>query len=295
VRPLLNALLSNQPLAAEEIADLAKRRLRLKIPQLREALQEHQMNDHHRWLIGQSIRHIVFLDEQWEELEVRIQGLLEPYRSSYELWLSIPGIKEHTAATILSEMGANREQFPSADGLCSWAGLCPGNNRSGGKSRSRSCHIQKANKFLLVGLVEASWAAARRRGTRLEAQFRRWSTSRGGKRAVIALSHSVLRTIYAMLRDGVAYREPDPRMGVERERARQIRHHAKRLRELGMEPEACDQLIESMMQASPCSSPAPTAVPLEYITSERPTKPCRGALGFRARAHRAQRRRKSSL
>src|SRR5215831_5750788 len=109
---LLNALLSNQPLAAEEIADLAKRRLRLKIPQLTEALQEHQMNDHHRWLIGQSIRHIVFLDEQWEELEVRIQGLLEPYRSSYELWLSIPGIKQHTTATILSEIGANMEQFP---------------------------------------------------------------------------------------------------------------------------------------------------------------------------------------
>jgi hypothetical protein len=164
---------------------------------------------------------------------------------------------------------------------------------AGGKSRSRSGHIQKANKFLLVGLVEASWAAARRRGTGLEAQFGRRSTSRGGTRAVIALCHSVLQTTYAMLRDGVAYREPDPRLGVERERARQIRHHAKRLRELGMEPEACDQLIESLMQASAKSSPAPPAVPLEYITSERPTKPCRGGLGFRARAHRAQRRRKS--
>src|SRR5215469_8315667 len=169
---LLNALLSNQPLAAEEIADLAKRRLRLKIPQLTEALQEHQMNDHHRWLIRQSIEHAAFLDCQVEEIEKKIQIQLEPCQRQYELLMTIPGIKEAAAANILAEIGPDMTQFPTADQLCHWAGICPGNNRSAGKSKSS--HIRKANKFLLAGLVESSWGAVRKEGSTFQRKFRRW-------------------------------------------------------------------------------------------------------------------------
>ena len=135
---ILQALLKNVPLQAEELADMAKKRLRNRIPQLTEALQDHYMNDHHRWLIGQSVEHAQFLDVQVETLEKKIDAHLEPYRRQYELLQTIPGIKEHTAASILAEMGADMSQFATADKLCKWSRICPGNNRSAGKSGATS-------------------------------------------------------------------------------------------------------------------------------------------------------------
>lgn len=90
---MLKALLSGEPLPASQIADLAKRRLRLKIPELGEALQQHHLNEHHRWLIKQTIEHLVLLDRQLEQLETKILEYLEPYRTGYDLLLTIPGIK----------------------------------------------------------------------------------------------------------------------------------------------------------------------------------------------------------
>lgn len=115
---MLKALLSGKPLPVSEIADLAKRRLRLRIPELEEALQQHQLNDHHRWLIRQSIEHLVLLERQLEELESKILEYLEPYRAQYDLLLTVPGIKEHTAAAILAEIGLDMSVFPTGAQLC---------------------------------------------------------------------------------------------------------------------------------------------------------------------------------
>jgi len=169
---ILQTLLDRSPVTAEEMAGMAKKKLRQKIPQLTEALQGHQMNDHHRWLIRQSIEHAAFLDCQVEEIEKKIQIQLEPCRRQYELLMTIPGIKEAAAANILAEIGPDMTQFPTADQLCHWAGICPGNNRSAGKSKSS--HIRKANKFLLAGLVESSWGAVRKEGSTFQRKFRRW-------------------------------------------------------------------------------------------------------------------------
>lgn len=138
--------------------------------------------------------------------------------------------------------------FPTAAQLYSWAGICPGNNRSAGKSRTT--HIKNANKFLLLALVEASWGAARTGGTRYQAQFAGWSRNLGRKKAIIAVCHSLLRTIHAMLRDQQPYQEPDPVTAAAREREKRIRHHAKRLRDLGMNGQACNQLIEQLTAAA---------------------------------------------
>ena len=132
---ILEALLDDQPRMAGELANLAKRRLRKKLPELTEALEAHQMNSHHRWLIEQSIEHATFVDQQVEELENKIEERLRPYGRQYELLMTIPGIKEASAANILAEIGPNMDQFPDGDHLSSWAGICPGNNRSAGKSK----------------------------------------------------------------------------------------------------------------------------------------------------------------
>jgi transposase len=157
---MLEALLSGREIEAKEIAGMAKSQLRTKIPQLVETLKGHQMNDHHRWLIQQSIEHVVLLDRQLEQLEDRIMMKVDPYRKQFDLLCTIPGVKDLNAATILAKIGPDMSVFPDSDHLCSWAGRCPGNNRSAGKSKSG--RVKKANKFL--GCALSSTLSICRRG-----------------------------------------------------------------------------------------------------------------------------------
>jgi transposase len=106
-----SVLVAGKQISAQEVADLSKRRLRQRIPELTEALQGHGMNDDHRWLIAQSVEHAVLLDRQMEQLETRIEEKLQPYREQYELLQTIPGVKEMTAASILAEIGPDMSQF----------------------------------------------------------------------------------------------------------------------------------------------------------------------------------------
>jgi transposase len=119
--------------------------------------------------------------------------------------MTIPGIRQTAAANILAEIGPFMEQFPDADYLCSWAGICSGNNRSAGKSKSS--HIKKANKFLLAALVEAARGAARQQGSIFQRKFRRWVKELGKKKAVIAICRSLLRVIWSVLKNDRPYAE----------------------------------------------------------------------------------------
>jgi hypothetical protein len=101
----------------EQIAELSKRRLRQRIPELTEALRDHHLNDHHRFLIAQSVEHAVLLDRQMEQLEALIEEKLQPYQQQYELLQTIPGVKDMTAASILAEIGPDMSQFDSAKKL----------------------------------------------------------------------------------------------------------------------------------------------------------------------------------
>jgi transposase len=290
---MVKALLSGKELKAEQVAELAKRRLRQKIPELTEALERHQMNDHHRWLIRQSVEHAVLLDRQLEELEQRINVKLTPYREQYELLQTIPGIKAMTAASILAEIGADMSKFETAKALCNWSGICPGNNRSAG--RSKHSHIKKGNKFLLEALTEAGWAAARTNGSIFQRKFHRWVKRMGKQKTDVAIAHSLLRVVYVVLKENRPYQTPDPKQMHEMEKAKLIRHHSKRLRELGADDELINQMIAKLV-ASPTagSTPgleptAPTLPPSPRISKLSPAKVCRGALGFRARQTRPQR------
>ncbi len=294
---ILRSLLNNETLGAEQMADLAKRRLRNRIPELTEALRDHRMNDHHRWLIQQSVEHAQFLDLQVESLEKKIDRQLDRYRRQYELLQTIPGIKEATAASILAEIGADMNQFPTADQLCNWAGICPGNNRSAGKSRSS--HIRRGNKFLLAALVEASWGAIRKEGSAFQRKYRRW-LKKGEQKAIIAVCHCVLRVIWSVLKKDGPYVEPDAVVLENLERQKQVRHHARKLSEMGADEQTIRTLVDSLLQAPP--SPEPVAERVSAgIAEANPARsspsPClededepprkrplaRGVLGFRIR------------
>jgi transposase len=279
---MVRALVAGTEMSAEQIASLSKYRLRQKIPQLTEALEDHHLNDHHRWLISQSVEHAVLLDRQMEELEVRIEEQLQPYREQYELLQTIPGVKEMTAATILAEIGPDMSQFETAKHLCSWAGICPGNNQSAGKSKPS--RIKKGSKFLLSALVEAGWAAARKRDSLFQRKFHRWVRRLGEAKTNVAMARSLLEVAYVLLKEKRPYQEPDPQQRHEREKAKLVRHHAKRLRQLGADEGLVEELIQRLQQADGSSS-----VPVQPTVAERSPAPApsparfyRGALGFRA-------------
>jgi transposase len=159
----------------ERLADLAQRRLRQRIPELQLALQG-RVRDHHRFLLKE------FLDE-WRGLGTRIRRIEEeidrhmvPFEEAVTLWQSIPGMDRLTACNLVAELGVNMAQFPSAQHLASWAGLCPGNNESAGKRMSAT--TRQGNKWLRRTLCQAAWAVTRKKDCYLSAQFRRLAARR---------------------------------------------------------------------------------------------------------------------
>ena len=118
---------------------------------------------------------------------------------------TIPGIDRRAAENIVAEVGADMKPFASAAHLASWVGICPGNHESAGKRRSG--RTTKGNGWLRVTLVQCAWAASHTKNTYLSAQYKRLSARRGKKRALVAVGHTLLGIVYAVLKKKSAYRE----------------------------------------------------------------------------------------
>jgi transposase len=228
-RAMLEALLGGEPEPAA-LADLARGRLREKLPALRRAF-EGRVKPHHLVLIGQILAHIDFLDGVIAELHDQIERQLTPFADAVALLLTIPGIKEVAAAAIVSEIGADMGRFPSAKHLASWAGVCPGNRQSGGKRLSGK--TTKGDPWLRGTLFEVAWANARSKTTYLGAQYRRLARRRGAQKALMAVAHSLIVIIYHVLVTRSPYHDLGPdyfdRLAAERIE----RHHVRRLEQLG--------------------------------------------------------------
>src|SRR5438876_855792 len=129
---MMEALVEKK-LNAAEIAELAHGRLRQKMPQIAEALEGHRMTDHHRFLIGQCLKHMQYIDEMIGDLDKQIQEKLRSYSKQVQLACTVPGIAPVAAASILAEIGMDMSPegpFPDCHHLASWAAICPGNNES---------------------------------------------------------------------------------------------------------------------------------------------------------------------
>lgn len=189
-------------------------------------------------MIQHSLDHLVFLEKQLTELSPRTLQKLQPFEREYERLQTIPGIAAETAAVILAETGGNMAQFPSPRHLTSWAGICPGNNRSAGKQSRAS--IQRANKWLLAALVQSAWATVRQRGSIFKKRFYRQMQHRGRKRALIAAAQSLLAVVWQVLQRMTPYNKPTNEVFPERERGKKIRHHLHRLPQLGVDISALE-------------------------------------------------------
>jgi transposase len=203
-RAMLEALIEGQrdPVV---LADLAKRRLRSKIPELTEALTG-RFGEHHGFLAR---LHLDLIDNHTHaisELAARIEVVIEPFRGVRDLIVTIPGISTNVADVIIAETGADMTRFPTAGHLASWAGTCPGSNESAG--RIKSTHTRPGNPYLKGALGVAAMSASRSKNTYLAAKFRRIASRRGPIKAVVALEHAMLVAVWNMLDTGTYYGDP---------------------------------------------------------------------------------------
>ena len=166
------------------------------------------VTENHRFLLRTHLDQIDSIQNSINRVEAQLGKHLEAFRTSEQLLITVPGIKETTAQVILAEIGADMSRFPSADHLVSWAGLCPRNDESAGKRRST--RIGKGAPWLKTTMIQAAWGAARTKDSYLNAQYLRLKSRRGPKKAVVAVAASMLRSIYHMLKDQVPYKDLGP-------------------------------------------------------------------------------------
>jgi transposase len=228
-RLMLQALIAGES-NPEKLADLAKLRLRNKIPQLEEALYG-KVSDHHRWMLKLLWDQLTNSEAFLGRLDERIEQLTRPQQPVLERLDAIPGIDRRVAEVLLAEVGTDVSPFPSDAHLASWAGICPGNNESAGKRRSGK--TTKGSRWLRQALVQAAWAASHKKDSYFQAHAQNLMRRRGRKRGLVAVAHSLLLVIYHMLKDQTQYCDLG-RDFLDRIRSEHLtKFHVKRLQQLG--------------------------------------------------------------
>jgi transposase len=203
-RAMLEALIAGQAGPAA-MADLAKRRMRSKIPALTEALTG-RFTTHHGYLIRMHLNLIDQYGQALTDLDDRIGEAMAPLAVARDLLTSIPGVSRIVAEVLLAETGGDMSVFPTASHLASWAGTAPGCNESAG--RVKSTKTRHGNRYLKGALGTAALAASRSNGTYFSAKYKRIAARRGPMKALVAVEHSILVAVWNMLTNGDFYRDP---------------------------------------------------------------------------------------
>lgn len=214
----------------EVLAELARGKLRQKLPALQRALVGH-FRPVHAFLLEQILAKIDYLDQALDRLTVEIDRRVAPFAPMLAALDTIPGVDRIGAISLVAETGGDMTRFPSAAHLCSWAGMCPGHDESAGKRRSGK--TRKANRYLRSTLIQAGVAGSNKKDSALRALYARVKSHRGHKKAVVAAGHQILEIAYYVMRDGVTYRELGSDYFQRRNRERTARRHVKQLEALG--------------------------------------------------------------
>jgi transposase len=232
---MLDALLQGKA-GPEEIAQFAKNSAKRKIPAIIQALEGHRLSEHHRRMIRYSLKHMEFLEEQIADIDAAIVEQIQQAGlvREWELLQTLPGVKDRSAASILAETGGDMQQFPTAKDLSSWAGVCPGNNRSAGKNKSS--RTTGGNPWLRSALTECAWAAAAKKNCFLKDKFWRITSKSGGEKApaIVAVAHTLLLLAYQVLQTHQPFEDRTAPPLDERQKQRLIQHHIRRLGKLGI-------------------------------------------------------------
>jgi transposase len=228
-RAMLEAMVAGESDPAR-LAALAHPNVKSTQATLREALRG-RVTRHHRFLLQLHLEQIDALDTAIAAIDQEVEAALAPFRTAIELVSSIPGVRTLSAQMIVSEIGIDMTRFPTAGHLLSWAGLCPRNDESAGKRRSS--RLRQGAPWLKTTLVQCAWAAKRKKGSYLEAQFQRLRSRRGPQKAICAVAASILTAAYHMLKDGTMYKDLGSDHFHRRSKTTQSQHLIRRLEHLG--------------------------------------------------------------
>jgi transposase len=232
-RRILKAIVAGED-DPQRLAELGHPKLACAREELAAALQG-RLRDHHRFLIGQHLKTIEQIQATIAEFDARLDAALAPFRDAIERLKEIPGVSDNVAQTLIAEIGADMNAFPTADHLVSWAGMCPRLDESAGRKRSK--RLRKGAPWLKPVLVQSALAATKVKNSSLRARYFSLKPRLGHKKAIIAVAAAMLRIVYHMLKDGTYYQDlgPDYRRPKNPERAAQ--NLAKRIRALGFDVE----------------------------------------------------------
>jgi transposase len=228
-RHILEALVAGAT-GASDLAQLAKGRMRDKIPQLERALTG-SFQPHQQFMVARHLAFVDAIDELVVQVSAEIAERLHPAEHDLELLDEITGIGRSTAEVWLAEVGNDLERFPTPGHLASWAGMCPGNNESAGKRKTGK--TRKGNPALRTAMVVSAHAAARKRDSYLSVQYRRLAARRGPKKAIVAVAHSLLVIAYYVLTRRVNFKDLGPTHFDERNRVSVQRQLVRRLERMG--------------------------------------------------------------
>jgi len=228
---ILKAIIGGKTDSAE-LSKLAQGSVVKKIPLLQRALQG-CVGEHQRQMLRHQVQHIEFLSGEIERLDEEILKKTEYAAREIELIDEIPGIGRRSAERIIAETGIVMEQFKNAEHFSSWAGLVPGDNKSAGKKKST--RIRKGNKYLKATLVECARFAIRNKNSFLYARYKKIAARRGGKRAMVAIAHSMLVAIYHMLKNKVPFHDLGNNYYDEINRDKIIKRHVDCLKRFGLD------------------------------------------------------------
>jgi transposase len=228
-RAMLRALIDGRQ-TPSQTADLARMRMRKNIPDLRLALQGH-VRPHHRFLLAELLDQLEDLEHRVARFGQRIEDLSGPFATAIEAVTQLPGFDRRSAQNVIAEIGADMSRFPTAGHLASWAKMCPGNHQSGGKRKSGA--TTQGSRWLRSALVQSAWAASHTKDSYFRSYFRRLASRRGKKKALIAVGHSLLTTIYHVLKTGRPYADLGVNYFEKLDEQRIVHSHVRRLETLG--------------------------------------------------------------
>jgi len=187
----------------QEVLDCASRRLRASREELFEAVQG-ELTDSHRFVLAETMQHIEEIEARIGRFDARLLDGLKSEHSALAVLQTVPGIDLIGAAMLLVEIGSDMTAFGTADRLASWIGICPGNNESAGKRKPAKA--RKGNPFVRRLLCEFAHAACRTKCV-FKPKFESLMPRRGYKRSIVAIAHSIMRTIFFMLKRGEHYKD----------------------------------------------------------------------------------------
>lgn len=229
-RAMVEALIAGEQDPAA-LAELAKGKMRPKIPALAEALTGH-FGAHHAVAARRILGHLDFLNETIAALSDQINSRTAAFEPVYELLLPVPGLDRLSIDVIVAETGADMTRFPTAADLASWAGVCPGNHESAGKRRRVS--TTHGNHWLRRTMIEAARGAVRTKGSYFGAQYRQIARRRGPNKAAMAVAHSLVELVWHLLSTGEVFEDlGDGYFQTRRDPQRQARRLVAQLQDLG--------------------------------------------------------------